>query len=173
MAKLDTRLSKKEIIYESKQIDSKWKKLNKVGEEYIKDKEKLEEALKHFQELQTEDEDAGGEIVGDLELGLQQLYEQYQKKVKNEMDKLAALQQKIDEDAVELQDKFAKERDRLQNLKMKETNWNSREVSAKAEKERSELEQIALANKNKLDLRIQAMQRQQRELRAKKLSGRK
>lgn len=173
MATLDNGnggLDKNAIIDENKQIDLKWKEISKLGKDFVEDKEGLQKALEHSRKLR--DKNKRQEIMRDLELALQVTYEKYQKKVKYEMDKLEALQIKIDKDTEALEKQFAEERDSLEGLKMKAVDWDPKEEAAKAEKERSELEQIALANKEKLNLRIQDMQRQQREMRAKKLSGR-
>lgn len=145
-------------------------RLHELGEKYVEDKKKLEDAIEQIQSSNIAGEDKQ-RMIDELKTAIDALEGQYKEEVE---DPEAGVRDEI-EDLLDQMgqtiDEFTKQTDSLRGVKMEAASIDANSAADAGDTKKQEFEQMKAEYVEKLRLQMQQADIQQRNIRARRLRG--
>ena len=146
-------------------------KLKEIGKQFVRDKENLEAALDRVENARLSDADKQ-KMKAELNLAIERIQEQYERDVEEEEKRLEVEFLKQREVMQENADELERQAADLRSIKVEVSETDATDAADAAVEKQREFEEMMADAGKKLDLQIQQMNMIQRNMRARRLSGR-
>lgn len=158
-----------ELNEKSQDLISQGQQLQETGEKFNSDKDQLEAQLEKITESKTADD----QVKAYLEEAITSVQEQYQKEVVDEQTRVQEALQETTKEMNEASDELEEQSKNLQDLKMDAASTDASKAAAEADAKKQSFERTRTEFLEKLNTQIDQANMIQREMRTRRLSGRR
>lgn len=154
---------------ENNDIHSEIKEKNELGEKFEADKATLEAQIDAVEASDLAPREKKAQLMK-LREAVEKLKKEYEEQVTEKVEELKEEAESVMEEMQEAADKLKKQEDSLRNIKLEAGSMDGSAADAAAEK-REKFEQMKEEATRELELKMQRLQEQQRNMRAQNLRG--
>lgn len=155
---------------ENNDIHSEIKEKNELGEKFEADKATLEAQIDAVEASDLAPREKKAQLMK-LREAVEKLKKEYEEQVTEKVEELKEEAESVMEEMQEAADKLKKQEDSLRNIKLEAGSMDGSAAADAAAEKREKFEQMKEEATRELELKMQRLQEQQRNMRAQNLRG--